>query len=72
MTWSLPVEKTELFPPDIKPVHVGFYETTFADGGWVYEVRVWFDGRQWRDSEKGWALIDQNVSWRGLTKEQEQ
>lgn len=60
------MEKTDWFPPEIKPVHVGMYETSFFDAGWVYEVHVWWNGRQWLDCEQGWALIDQNVTWRGL------
>jgi len=63
------VEKTDLFPPEIKPVYVGWFETVWFDCGWAYEWRVWFDGQLWRDGPDGWALSDQNVTWRGL-KEQ--
>lgn len=63
------MEKTDLYPSNVKPVRVGFYETLFYDAGWVYDLRVWWDGRMWRDAEKGWCLIDQDVCWRGLTME---
>ncbi|MEX3914857.1 hypothetical protein AB4Y43_01235 [Paraburkholderia sp. BR10872] len=61
---------TELFPPEIKPVHVGWYSTEWFDAGWDYELRVWWDGQDWRNEPNGWRLMCQKVSWRGL-KEQE-
>jgi hypothetical protein len=57
---------TDLFPPHIKPVRVGVYLTQWYDAGWNYDWYIWFDGRHWRDAEGGWALSDQNVTWRGL------
>jgi hypothetical protein len=64
------MEKTDFFPPEIKPVHIGRYESQIFDAGWIYDWFVWWDGARWRDSENGWALLDQNIEWRGLTMEQ--
>ena len=58
---------TEWYPPEIKPVRVGWYEAAAHDCGWLYEWRVWWDGRVWRDSPNGWELCNQRQSWRGLT-----
>lgn len=63
------MELTDWFPPEIKPVHVGEYLSQIFDGGWTYDWMVWWDGRHWRDAENGWALSDQNVTWRGLTEQ---
>jgi hypothetical protein len=64
------VQVTDWFKPPIKPVRPGEYEAAEYDCGWLYEWRVWFDGVIWRDRQDGWALTNQNVTWRGLTTEQ--
>lgn len=59
------MERTDFFPPEVKPVHVGWYETAWFDAGWLYDVKIWWDGEAWRDKPDGWALFDQYVTWRG-------
>ena len=63
------VQLTDWYPPEIKPVRVGWFEACVFDAGWVYEWLVVWDGRHWRD-KYGMTLIDQNITWRGLTEEQ--
>ena len=65
------MEKTDLFPPEIKPIRSGLYLSQIFDGGWTYDWMIWWSNERqlWLEQENGWALSDQNVSWRGL-KEQ--
>jgi uncharacterized membrane protein len=63
------VNVTEWFHPLLKPVRVGYFEAIFFDAGWNYEWKAWFDGSIWRNEQGGWALQDQNLTWRGLTSE---
>lgn len=60
---------TDWYEPHQKPVRVGLYEISFFDSGWSYEWWALWDGRHWRD-HSGCTLIDQNITWRGLTTEQ--
>jgi hypothetical protein len=62
------VSMTEWFKPPITPVRVGAYELCIYDAGWTYEWKAWWDGYVWRDTQDGWALTDQNQTWRGQTK----
>ena len=56
---------TDWFPPETKPTRYGWYDGVFYDCGWAYEYRIWFDGYVWRDGPEGWALSDQQQTWRG-------
>jgi hypothetical protein len=64
-------EVTELYPSDLKPVRIGWYEHLCFDAGWVYDWRIWWDGEVWRDQPDGWALSNQDISWRGLKEKAE-
>lgn len=59
---------TEWYEPYQKPKRVGYYEISFVDLGWTFEWKAWWDGRLWRDAQDGWALHDQQQTWRGLTE----
>lgn len=59
------METTDWFPPDIKPVYVGWYEAAIYDAGWIYEWRIWWDGSVWRDRPEGCLIPNQNQTWRG-------
>ncbi|UIY58161.1 hypothetical protein [Burkholderia cepacia] len=63
---------TEWFPHEMKPVHVGVYETDFnvcRSGGWAY-----WDGKNWGNScrrpseanNRRYPSAIQNKGWRGL------
>jgi hypothetical protein len=58
-------QMTEWYPPEIKPVRVGWYESTpwlkYGDGD-----RNWWNGRQWIWFEKGYPCSEQSRHWRGL------
>jgi hypothetical protein len=62
------VAVTDWYEPHQKPVRVGWFDSQFFDCGWAYDMRIWFDGSVWRDREGGNSLIDQAVTWRGLTE----
>ena len=61
-------ELTDRFPPETKPVRSGLYTTSWFDAGWEYDLLVYWDAARqlWLEQEGGWALIDQNVTWRGI------
>jgi hypothetical protein len=61
---------TEWYSPGIKPVRVGWFEAAIYDCGWLYEWRIWFDGRLWREGPSGEPLMNQWQTWRGMTTEQ--
>lgn len=64
------VALTAWYEPNQKPVRPGNYLAQFFDAGWMYDWMVWWDqDRQlWLDREGGSSLIDQAVTWRGLTE----
>lgn len=64
------VALTDWYPPELKPVRVGMYESQIFDAGFVYDWFVHWDGRHWRDGT-GMTLIDQNLTWRGILEEME-
>lgn len=49
-----------------KPFHVGEYDTCWIRSG-IQRRRYW-DGEQWRHSEKGEVCSLQCFYWRGLAK----
>lgn len=60
------MEKTEWFPPEIKPVYVGLYEQIYK-GSTVTDL-YWWDGKQWCfTNQRSWACASQDREWRGLT-----
>ena len=77
--------KTKIFPPDVRPVRSGAYETREVDvetgaarGPWLFS---WYDAphRIWgcghADAETAWRhpeyeFASQSKQWRGLTEEQ--
>jgi hypothetical protein len=61
------VALTDWYEPHQRPHRVGLYEARIFDGGWDYFWFVQFDGRHWRD-KYGMCLLDQNITWRGLTE----
>lgn len=56
---NIPV--TEWFLADVKPVHVGCYETRGSKHKWFW------DGKVWRSATQGWECCGQFKVWRGLT-----
>lgn len=60
------------FPADMKPAHIGWYRTEFYDVCFLVDMYFWWDGKRWMTGPDGWSLVDQNLTWRGLVKEQEQ
>lgn len=62
---------TQWFPPDIKPVYFGCYESTVdepygsAEGASYNFLAYWWDGI-WRWSHTGNPCMIQDRSWRGL------
>jgi hypothetical protein len=65
---------TDWFLPPLKPVRAGYYESTFFDCGWAYEWKVWWatDRQVWLDKEGGLTLAGQNLTWRGLEKQDDE
>jgi len=60
------MNKTNWYPPHIKPVRVGLYEVGSDD----IHVYAYWCGKFWRlslDKRITWA--NQHLSWRGLTHE---
>ena len=68
------------FPKDVKPVHVGVYQTNWrVDGCWLQTWAYW-DGEHWGHDaslavnvkpflKDGWLFPDQYRVWRGLNHE---
>jgi hypothetical protein len=55
-------QMTEWYPPEIKPVRVGRYQTDMYVGAvWSY-----WDGYDWREHETGRVMLFQGRCWRGL------
>jgi hypothetical protein len=71
------MKMTKWFPGDVKPVHVGVYETAPMHGiqffqfwngqSWGYAAQDPEMAREWSDMPS----FHQNDSWRGLAKEAE-
>lgn len=71
------MEMTDWFPPDIKPVHSGVYQTEFAAGRGDLGYSRW-DGVHWRYQYLSKAIAagsegigSQNKRWRGLATKPE-
>lgn len=66
------MKRTPWFPPEVKPVRVGWYEAILFPGlhndDTLPEPRFWWDGKEWRLARNGSALALQQRIWRGLTK----
>lgn len=59
------------FPPRIKPVHAGPYDTTvyFIQDVPEYLLRAHWNGKRWMFDGNGVvALPNQRVYWRGLSR----
>lgn len=65
------VALTDWYPPELKPVRVGMYESQIYDAGFVYDWFVYWDGLRWLSGELGCSLIDQNITWRGILEKVE-
>lgn len=72
------MELTEIFPPEIKPVHVGVYPTFFDDDD--AQIYNHWNGEYWgmadytvdgAEAGASFPSITQDVSWRGLAKKAE-
>lgn len=66
---------TDWFPPEIKPVHIGWYHTGNADsnpnakGGTESKFNWYWDGKYWRESPQGSSFFyAQDRYWRGRIK----
>jgi hypothetical protein len=79
---SKKLKRTKIFPPHIKPVHVGEYEASMfhrMTGGW----KRWWNGEWWsraysdfgleihKESHKLLKAPYQHIRWRGLAKKPE-
>ena len=66
---SCALEKTEWFPGDVKPVHVGWYERrcdTHDGAHWSY--MAWWDGELFNTGSKNALIYPNDREWRGLTE----
>lgn len=61
---------TPWFSPDVKPVHVGWYEATL-DVSRDEPPVFWWDGRVWNLWDTGDICSIQNRHWRGLVDKPE-
>lgn len=73
-------EKTGWFAAEIKPIHIGEYEThncqwsgsevamKAADDGKRKPVMRYWDGTEWRFDADGTPTVFQKRIWRGLTE----
>jgi len=65
---------TPWFPPEVKPVHVGYYETGIdyrhpeSEKGGKSIFLWWFDGKNWVDASRAYKCSEQNRYWRGLAE----
>ena len=58
---------TDWFPPEVKPVHVGWYMTEVSNRGLL---PLYWDGKLWRQDDcVTYHLGCQNRPWYGLTSE---
>lgn len=63
------MKKTDWFPPEIKPVHVGGYESIPSRAASVYaDLRARWDGKCWRWVNSGKKCLIQSRKWRGLAE----
>lgn len=60
-------QMTEWYPPEIKPVRVGIYQTDM----YVGPVWTYWDGYDWRKYETGKVMLFQGRHWRGLATDPE-
>lgn len=67
-------ERTDWFPPEIKPVCVGWYARRFILGNDVEHWPQYWDGEHWRYGDH-WpepgGVVSCPVEWRGLAKNPE-
>jgi len=62
------MKRTGWYNGDQKPVRVGEYERSdYTLYGFI--DRDWWDGELWLLAEDGYAIPEQHLPWRGLTKE---
>ena len=61
------MKKTRWFNPSIRPVHVGYYETSSRPDMYSIFGDYW-DGARWRDGKGGFAYKGAKLYWRGLTE----
>ena len=66
------VELTDWFPPDVKPVRPGWYQSVYCDFLPNKKLRsdwnMYWDGEKWFLKKNSLLLRNQNRWWRGLTK----
>jgi len=62
------VAVTGWYEPHQKPERVGDYQISFFDCSWQYEAWAFWNGDLWMDKPGGNSLIEQNITWRGLTE----
>ena len=62
------MNRTVWFPPNIKPVHVGYYETSRDPR--EYHVMDYWDGNWWKysKSDKKYYVLTTMLFWRGVEK----
>lgn len=65
-----PSYRTNWFPPEVKPVHIGMYEIRNRDGFGI-EWWAYWNGEKWVFlRHPDWVLMDQDREWRGLKRKQ--
>lgn len=64
---------TPWFPPHIKPVRQGFYNTGLdnyepIDRTWESNFNWWWDGEKWLGTKTGYTPTSQKRWWRGIER----
>lgn len=66
------LKKTDWFPGDVKPVHVGMYERQYPDGFDKSDARDFWNGKKWCYGYHGLptlaVAVNQSRPWRGLAE----
>ncbi len=68
---------TPWFPPDVKPVHIGWYHTGVAAKCPINDVKSeancnwWWNGSHWTAFDGCAPIYNQNRYWRGLAENTE-
>jgi hypothetical protein len=55
-------QMTEWYPPEIKPVRVGWYKTWYS----TVKKNAWWDGNAWCQGDAAQPSWRQDRCWRGL------
>lgn len=59
---GISLETTAWFPPEVKPVRVGWYACRRCN------LDYWWDGKLWRNGEDYGYSLKQDIEWRGLAQ----